>query len=261
MTSAETTAHPAMASAESAMASAESAVTSAESTVAAAHPTVLPTFASAESTVLPTFTLTVLPTFAPTVLPTFASAEAATFTKSPSETSETSEPTEHENRRRKHRAIERVQRRNFLLLRFGRVLSGVAILPDDHLIALVLFLMALKNAYAHFGIVVPVHGSRAHRITAEFIRRKICREPNLLRGIYPDRRKARVGEHRFCLFDSLGLRGFVVLVCPAARNDERRKKREEKSYPQQEIRLSTEIITPAPARQNDKSAGASIFAR
>jgi hypothetical protein len=235
MTSAETTAHPAMASAES-------AVTSAESSVAAAHPTVLPTFASAESTVLPTFTLTVLPTFAPTVLPTFASAEAATFTKPPTETSE---PTEHENRRRKHRAIERVQRRDFLLLRFGRVLSGVAILPDDHLIALVLFLMALKNAYAHFGIVVPVHGSRAHRITAEFIRRKICREPNLLRGIYPDRRKARVGEHRFCLFDSLGLRGFVVLVCPAARNDERRKKREEKSYPQQEIRLSTEIITPA----------------
>ena len=79
-----------------------------------------------------------------------ASTKAVTTTSgwqtSRSSAESSSEPADHENRWREHRAIQCVQRGDFSLLGFGGILGRVALLADNHLVALILFLMAFINA-------------------------------------------------------------------------------------------------------------------
>jgi hypothetical protein len=56
------------------------------------------------------------------------------------------EAAEKEYGRREHRAIQGVQRRDFLILRFGGVVSSVALRSRHHQVAVVLGLMAFINA-------------------------------------------------------------------------------------------------------------------
>ncbi len=56
------------------------------------------------------------------------------------------EAAEKEYGRREHRAIQRVQRRDFLFLGFGGVRGRVALLSRRHRIAVELGLMAFINA-------------------------------------------------------------------------------------------------------------------
>jgi hypothetical protein len=56
------------------------------------------------------------------------------------------EAAEKEHWRREHRAIQSVQRRDLLILRFGGVVSRVTLLSRHHQVAVVLGLMAFINA-------------------------------------------------------------------------------------------------------------------
>ena len=107
-------------------------------------------------------------------------------------------------RRRKKPSIDRIQRGNFLLLRFRRVLRRVTLRAERQLVAVVLALMAFVNARADFRIVVPEHRSGTGRIFSQVVRLKIFREPDLLGGIYFDRLKPRVGQHRLRRSNILG---------------------------------------------------------
>ena len=56
------------------------------------------------------------------------------------------EATEKEYGRWEHRAVQSVQRRDFLILRFGGVVGRVTLLSRHHQVAVVLGLMAFINA-------------------------------------------------------------------------------------------------------------------
>jgi hypothetical protein len=56
------------------------------------------------------------------------------------------ETAEKEYGRWEHRAVQSVQRRDFLILRFGGVVSRVTLLSRHHQVAVVLGLMAFINA-------------------------------------------------------------------------------------------------------------------
>ena len=56
------------------------------------------------------------------------------------------EAAEKEYGRWEHRAVQSVQRRDFLILRFGGVVSRVSLLSRHHQVAVVLGLMAFINA-------------------------------------------------------------------------------------------------------------------
>ena len=56
------------------------------------------------------------------------------------------EAAEKEYGRWEHRAVQSVQRRDFLILRFGGVVSRVTLLSRHHQVAVVLGLMAFINA-------------------------------------------------------------------------------------------------------------------
>ena len=78
---------------------------------------------------------------------TSATRATATTSSAGWEDSPTSlEAAEKEYRRWEHRAVQSVQRRDFLILRFGGVVSRVTLLSRHHQVAVVLGLMAFINA-------------------------------------------------------------------------------------------------------------------
>jgi len=113
--------------------------------------------------------------------------------------------TDPEYRRREKSAVQRVQRRDLLVVRLGGVLRGVTLLPLRHLIPIVVALMAFIDALANVWIVVPIDRAGRCLITANLVRRQIFYQSAFFVSVDFDRSEARVGEHRLGFPDGVGL--------------------------------------------------------
>ena len=95
--------------------------------------------------------------------------------------------TDPEYWRREEPAVQSVERCDLLVVRLGRILCGVTLLPLRHLIAVVVALMAFINAYANVGIVVPVNRAGLCRVLANLVRRQVFYQAALVLSFNFDR--------------------------------------------------------------------------